>query len=273
MLRDSREIALPAALPSFCLFIFLHGVKYYQLVTVTCRWMLPVFRSVFQAAQGDSQRKKGLSPGCWTLGRTWIWEKGQQFYLWDLFVMQCWLCLAAPWQCQQGGCRQAWASTAWMLLWALCWASAVSCAPAAWQLPEKFGWAAWLCLLHLSNLLWFDSAPASLSSSGRDGTDTLPSVLWSGSSKQNPWAWLCPTGSCLAAIQLESHVLSAGTKYLQHDFFTDINQWGSKCVSHLHTFRLGGCVFGMGLTNILAALLIKHPSALTEGFHFSFHIW
>lgn len=35
MLRNGREIVLPAAVPSFHLFIFLHSVKYYQLVTVS----------------------------------------------------------------------------------------------------------------------------------------------------------------------------------------------------------------------------------------------
>lgn len=37
MRRDGKEIVLPAAVPSFHLFIYLHIVKYHQLATVTGR--------------------------------------------------------------------------------------------------------------------------------------------------------------------------------------------------------------------------------------------
>lgn len=57
-------------------------------------------------------------------------------------------------------------------------------------------------------------------------------------------------------------------RVLNIDYFcTDINQWGSKCISHLHMFRLRGCVFGMELTSILAALLRNHVSS-NRGFPF-----
>lgn len=214
-------------------------------------------------------------------GLSWIWEKGHQFYLWNYWQSRA----GCVWQhlgsASMGGCRAEQA------LPECCFEHHIELQqcpvslllrPAAWQLPEKSGWTSWLCLLHLSSLrVWLYSCIPFHPWQRWDRCSARCSLVRQ--QQIGPLGLAVSHWVLLAAIELESHVLSAGTiacmyRVLSIDCFcTVINQWGSKCISHLHTFRLGGCVFGMGLTSILAALLRNHSSALTEGFHFSLHIW
>lgn len=263
--------------PPFECFFFFTGVKYYQLVTVTCRWMLPVLRSAFQAVQGDFQRRKGLSPDCWTLGRTFLDLAGGAAVLPVRPVCGAVLAvsgsaLAVPAGWGQAGLNKRCLDVALSTTLSF---SSVLCPCSSAQLPgssqrslaEQHGSASSISAIHWGS----DSAPASLSAADRDGTDALPGGSGQAAANRTTGSGCVPLGSVL--LPSGWRATECWKHWLQHYFCTDINQWGSKCTSHLHTFRLGGCVFGMGLTNILAALLINHTSALTEGFHFSLHVW
>lgn len=49
-----------------------------------------------------------------------------------------------PGSASMGGCRQAWASTAWLLLWAPHWAPAMPCVPAPQPICLAAPWEVWL---------------------------------------------------------------------------------------------------------------------------------
>lgn len=180
--------------------------------------------------------------------------------------MVCWLCLAAPWQCQHGWvqaglskhCLDVALSTTLSFSSALCPCSSAHLPGSSQRsLAEQHGSASSISAIHSG----FDSAPASLSTSGRDGTDTLPDALWSGSSKQDHWGLAVSHWDLSCCNQAGEPCTECWNHWVQRYFCTDVN---SKCISHLHTFIIGGSVFGMGLTSILAALLVNHSSALTE---------
>lgn len=110
------------------------------------------------------REKKGLSSDCWTLGRTFSDLREEVAVLpvepicgvlavsGSTLAVPAWVGAGRPEQALLGCCFEHHVELQQCPV-------SLLLSPSAWQLPEKFGWAAWLCLLHLSNPLrvWLSS--------------------------------------------------------------------------------------------------------------------
>ena len=230
--------------------------------------MLSVLRFAFQAVQGASWRK-GFVPR--------LLDPGEEFLGWGRrgsgFTCEAWFRCCAdctqqhPGNACMAGCRQSRTSNA------LSWSSPseVPCSLALQLVPSAAPTEVWLgnVALHPPS-----QQPA-------EGWSPLPHpfpLLLGMGRTHNPLlsaqavasgtmgARLCPhwvlvSPRCHWAEEPFTECWNHGIRCY---FYANINQWANKGISHLHAFWIGACLFGVGLTSILAALLMINTSALTE---------
>lgn len=111
-----------------------------------------------------------------------------------------------------------------------------------------------------------DPAPPSPSLSSGMGWRHYTRVFGGAAASSTTGAHLCPCwvlGSPHGR-QAEEPFVECWNHWIRRYFCANVNQWNNKGISHLRMFKIGACVFSIGLTSILAALLIINTSTLTE---------
>lgn len=154
-------------LPCLQLFLSFVYLFFFMVLNITSLSLLLVgecfqglglhFRLSKEIVRGKKVCPQTVGP--WE-GLSWVWEKGAAV----LPVKPiCGAVLAVSGSANMGGCKPERALLGYCLEHHTglqqCVPVSLLLIPAAWQLPEKFGWAAWLSLLHLSNplIVWLCS--------------------------------------------------------------------------------------------------------------------